>query len=58
MNHARLQLLFARAYQDLAAAQSAPLVVLGTRLGLYGALARESLTLEERFHELTKGVAT
>jgi len=39
MNQAKLQLLYSRAYQDLAAAQSAALVAIGSRLGLYEALA-------------------
>jgi SAM-dependent methyltransferase len=47
VNHARLQLLFARAYQDLAAAQSAALVAIGSRLGLYEALAQAPRTLPE-----------
>jgi len=42
-----LQLLYARAYQDLAAAQSAALVAIGSRLGLYEALARAPRTLSE-----------
>ncbi len=47
MNQARLQVLYARAYQDLAAAQSAALVTIGSRLGLYEALARVPRTLSE-----------
>jgi SAM-dependent methyltransferase len=39
VNRAKLQILQARAYYDLAAAQSGPLVALGERLGLYAALA-------------------
>lgn len=39
MNQARFQLLLARVHYDLAATQSAALVVIGTRLGLYAALA-------------------
>jgi SAM-dependent methyltransferase len=40
VNEARLQALLARLVYDLAAAQSAPLVVIGDRLGLYRAMAR------------------
>ena len=47
MNQAKLQLLYARAYYDLAAAQSAALVAIGSRLGLYEALARVPRTLSE-----------
>jgi len=47
MNQAKLQLLYSRAYQDLAAAQSAALVAIGSRLGLYEALARAPRTLSE-----------
>lgn len=47
MNQAKLQLLYARAYHDLAAAQSAPLVALGSRLGLYEALSQEPRTASE-----------
>ena len=42
-----MQLLYARAYHDLAAAQSAPLVALGSRLGLYEALSRAPRTASE-----------
>lgn len=40
LNEARLQAFLARLAYDLAAAQSAPLVVIGDRLGLYRAMAR------------------
>lgn len=47
MNQAKLQILLARAHYDLAAAQSAALVCLGDRLGLYAALDGLHLTAEQ-----------
>ena len=55
MNQAKLQLLCARAYHDLAAAQSAALVALGSRLGLYDALSAAPRTASEL--ALASGVA-
>jgi SAM-dependent methyltransferase len=47
MNRAKLQMLLARAHYDLASAQTAALVALGARLGLYERLARGACTPAE-----------
>jgi hypothetical protein len=47
MNRAKLQMLLARAHYDVSSAQTAALVALGARLGLYERLADGACTLAE-----------